>query len=446
MELRLYGIHKQLQFIASDVRYQCAIWGRRVGKSLSFVMKATRKSLQRKNNRYLYLGPSNALCKEMFKETINHQALKPLIRKVYRKEPYRVELNNNSAIDFRNWANIDLLRGFKFNDVFIDEIQNFPEQHFFSVVDALTKDLRGGITVAGQHNGFGWYYNHFFRRGLSPVALDAGGRPRLDKDGKPVPNTDYASWTIPTNEGLMFQGASGAKEWQSILETVPPAVLDVEYLCIPSASLNAVFPYSELELITLKAKGYKAAPDPKYSYILCLDIGRTIDPTVALVLECETGEIVYAETFAKGMPYPQQAHRAGVLHKHWGECTTVMDSTGLAGVAGGRDKHDPIVPLFRQTIKDLREFKWNYSNKLHLITHLGIEIRNKTVLIPECAKEVLRQLGQYEYRYRKSGFLTFSAPQGDHDDYVSDLALLLWARHMGWYSRKSQNGYQFKGV
>jgi hypothetical protein len=279
MVLQVYGVPKQLSFIASDARYQGFFAGRRVGKSYAFVKKVVKMCLRKKGFRALYLTHSNPLARELFEMMAFHPALRPLIAKIRQKEPYTITFKNGSRVEFRNWSKIDLIRGLKYHAIFIDEIQNFPER-YMAIIEACTKDTRGSIIVMGQFNGFNWAFFRFYLQGQSEWLLNCEGTPIVDRDGNRRPNLTYQSWHMPSSEGLMFLGKLGRQELEETRLVTAPNVFDQEYMCLPTASLTAVYPYNELQACT-GGELISQARDGM-SYIQAIDVGRVVDNTVSL--------------------------------------------------------------------------------------------------------------------------------------------------------------------
>jgi hypothetical protein len=410
---------------------------------MMFCNEAILDCLKNRNRRWLYLTHSNALCKEFFQALADHPAMQPVIAYTYRKDgTYEIGFVTGSKVIFRNWQILPRLRGFKFHHCWIDEIQDFQADAYDSIISPMIRDYRGRVTMTGQYAE--WVFDRFYKPGQSPWLLDRYGKPKLDESGQPIPNDLYGSWRIPSSEGLIFQGRIGRQELELAREVTPPNVWDVEYEVKLGAKKNAVFADEDVSACTLD-KDPPAGPDPKLNYILAVDTARNIDHTAYVVLETETGLICAAGMFEKKLSWPAIGIRLADVWRKWGQPTTVYDVTGVMGAAGGKDrgKENPIAPHWRQHISNLREFTFSSAMKPKVVTHLGIVLREKWTSIPQRFTEVLRQLRAYAYRTTQTGYVTYSAPKGDHDDYVSALCMAHWLKHMGQYDRKG--GQKFTG-
>jgi len=67
-------------------------------------------------------------------------------------------------------------------------------------------------------------------------------------------------------------------------------------------------------------------------------------------------------------------------------------------------------------------FKFTSSSKAEIINNLSVAIENKEIWLPN-DPQVIDELELYEYSVSKSGNVTYSAPEGFHDDIVMALCL-----------------------
>lgn len=429
--LKLYGIKQQGEIIFSRARFNGVFMGRRGGKSMTFCNRAIYRACKNRMLRYWYIAPTNAQCEEMFEKMTGNDGFMKVVAKKSgtRRKPYfRITLKNGSEISFRHFQKPKYLRGSGIDEVWIDEVQDIAEQDFWSVVRALIADRRGNIFVSGQFRGKNWCFKEFFLKGQYPYKVDPDTEKPVIVNGVTVPQTLYKSWKIPTSEGLMYQGSRGREELSLLRDTTPPAIWDQEFECIPTGNIRAVFPDGQIDRIL---SGYASEPVPGMRYIMGLDLGRSVDQSAVTVLEINTGRIVHAELFPLRMEHAIQAQKAKQIANKY-HALVVMDATG--GAAGGHGTNmDEHLRYYRQVIPNLREFIWTFSNKGNILAFMGLEIQNKQLTIPAEFKELIRQLKAYEFKYA-NGVYRYSAPSGEHDDYVQSLAMALWGRKCGWVS------------
>jgi hypothetical protein len=62
-----------------------------------------------------------------------------------------------------------------------------------------------------------------------------------------------------------------------------------------------------------------------------------------------------------------------------------------------------------------------------LIDNLVIAIEGRLITYPSEYKELIDELSVFEYKITDAGNITYSAPEGKHDDCVISLALAVWA-------------------
>ena len=117
-----------------------------------------------------------------------------------------------------------------------------------------------------------------------------------------------------------------------------------------------------------------------------------------------------------------QAERVGELARKY-STYVLLDSTGLG---------DPVYDMLLARGTPAYPYVFTSRSKEMLIQNLSIDIQSKSISFPDIP--VLRyELGAYQYTLGPTGRLTYSAPEGDHDDCVISLALADWAaRHPAW--------------
>ena len=292
-----------------------------------------------------------------------------------------------------------------------DEIQDIAEDQFWPVVRPLISDRRGKLVVAGQFRGHNWYYNEFYLKGQKKSKI-------------------YKSWRQPSSTGLVYRSEAGQEELALAKASIPRAVWDQEYDCIPSANQAAVFRQEDLTACTRGKRYTKSGTGAKN--IIGLDLGRIADPSAIVVLNSQTANVLFSELRPLRERHEVTAKHVARLQRDFGQAAVIVDVTG--GATGGRAPVDAYVKFYRKEVRGLREFVWTRNNKERIIQHLAVAIEQHSLSIPASEEKLLRQLGLYEFDY-KHGRYDYHGPCGHSDDMVAALAMAWYGRVKGWQGR-----------
>lgn len=166
---------------------------------------------------------------------------------------------------------------------------------------------------------------------------------------------------------------------------------------------------------------YKAAVPGRF-YVMGIDLAKTIDFTVLTVMDSVTREVVAWERF-NDLAWSIQKLRVQELAAKYNNALCIVDCTGVG---------DPIVEDLQRAGLSMwyqgekPGFKFTNDSKNQLINNLAIAIEQRRITFPNEAI-LVDELHSYEYGITDSGRITYSAPDGKHDDAVISLALACWA-------------------
>jgi len=153
-------------------------------------------------------------------------------------------------------------------------------------------------------------------------------------------------------------------------------------------------------------------PEAGRRYILGIDLAKHVDFTVIIVIDDVTHEVVYKDRFNQ-IDWVLQKNRIKAAWEKWNKGQVVLDSTG-----NGDSIYDDLVAMGMR----VTPFKFTSSSKAEIINNLSVAIENKEIWLPN-DPQVIDELELYEYSVSKSGNVTYSAPEGFHDDIVMALCL-----------------------
>lgn len=179
------------------------------------------------------------------------------------------------------------------------------------------------------------------------------------------------------------------------------------------------------------------APQSTFEYVLGVDLARSIDNTVLVVMNKQLKRVEYFERMENEnkTSWNYQKEKIAAVSKRYNNALTVVDSSGIG---------DPITEdLLRAGVnvyfherqdsgKVTPGVKFSSINKENLIEKLKVAIEMKMISIPN-ERVLIDELIAYESISLPSGQYRFSAPEGKHDDCVIALSLALWGTNYGMY-------------
>lgn len=411
----------QKEFIFCPARFMALMAGRRAGKTEAIKARIKVRT-RRPGFRYTYITPLSYQALEVYRQLTSDLTYKHNIKR-QRERPFpHYFTRSGSVVNFRSMQRPEGLRSTGEDEICGDETQDnvYTERDLDTIIMPMLSDRRGSLVLAGQFRGDDWRYKRFWVPGQETI------------DGKPNPKNQrplYWSWQVPSSAGYVFNTQGGPEELALQKSLIPAGVWEQEWACIPTANSKAVFPSAQIKAIS--HGDATLTPRVGRTYIMGLDLGRVVDRSAIVVLEVETGTIVYAHKLPQRMEHATQAKEAAKIAGTFRACV-VIDVTG--GATGGHAHKDSYAQFYRQHIRDLREFYWQKANKEKVISQLSLEIEQKQISIPEAHTELLKELSAYEYEY-KHGYYDYHAPKNEHDDYVAALAMAVWGRKCGWAGR-----------
>lgn len=161
-----------------------------------------------------------------------------------------------------------------------------------------------------------------------------------------------------------------------------------------------------------------AEPDRKY--IMGVDLGRTEDYTVLCVIERTSHCVVYLERMKETF-FPLQKTRIKAIAQRYNNARIIVDSSGV-GLPISED-------LQREGLFVITDFKFSGKSKPELVEKGIVEIEQKDVWIPPdeiSGVPLVSELKAFGYNLTESGNVTYSSPQGLHDDCVIAFLLAVW--------------------
>lgn len=414
----------QRQVLLCPARFIFMGAGRRFGKTYTAESRLKYKAATIPSWHSMFLTPVISQNEESFENILSDGDFAPYVKRT-RTRPGKIWLHNGSRIDFRSMQVSRHIRGRGLNEIWIDESQDIDKDDYQRIIRPTVSDRRGNIILSGQFRGRQeWRFRDFYEPGLHPP----GSAENPIFNGAPL----YQSFRFPSSAGIKFQGDEGRAELELARRQLPKFVYDTEYECLIVDNPQAVFTAEQIERIT--GGEVLTAPErdeygPKPSYVIGLDLGRSVDVSAAVVMNVKTGQVVHTETFPLKEEHAAQAYRAGRLARKF-NATVVVDSTG--GATGGKYPIDSFVKLYREQCPHIRPVWLNQAVKTDIIGALTLAVQQRHIRIPAVCTKLLEEMANYTWE-RKGALFSFQGPNGGHnDDLVMALSLAWWGIVSNW--------------
>lgn len=354
-----------------------------------------------------------------------YKSFKSIIKRQVSQFPPRFEWETGSTLEFKSYDRDSSLYGAGYKGIGLDEACLASEAIYTQCIGPMTADTDGIVYLTSNFQRGKDYFYDLAMYGQTEEAH----------------NNRIYSWLIKSEEGLAFQGIEGKKKLDWFKRTLPPLVYAAQFENQPLCGENSVFRWTPEK--NEKGVPLAAPKDTDTAYILGLDLGKVVDNSYAVVIECPKdlaapAQVVWCERFPLGISYGAQANRAVEIAKHWNNAVTVADDTGSHG--GTAVSKEPFFKKFKAAFDasklTLKSYTWNQFSKFRIINQLAMEIDEGRLLIPKpelhsMFTDLVNQVRIYTFKETQN-FIVYQAPDGEHDDGVSALSMACWGKVSNW--------------
>lgn len=283
----------------------------------------------------------------------------------------------------------------------IDEASRVSRKSWEQGIRPALADKRGRGLFISTPKGKNWFYD-YYRLGQSD-------------------NKEIKSWMYPTFTNPYFP----KEEWDNLLKTTPQLILKQEFLADFLDDEASVF-----KNLNKCMRGSLEEGNDKEHYTIGLDLGRTEDFTVAIVLrnsDCQLVEIYKQNQ----VDWSLQKQQVKALCKRYKNHLVYVDSTGLG---------DPIEEDLRKSGIKTRAYQFTNQSKHELVEQLMVGIEQGLIGIPDCLQTqfLIEELKSFSYEILPSGRIKYSAPEGLHDDGVMALGLAAMGISYRFYKTRAK--------
>lgn len=401
MDITLFTPHKgQKQiingFADSEHKFGIVATGRQFGKSLLAQNLMLYWLLQSPKRKGAWITPVYNQCKKIFQELTD--AAHSIITK-QNKADLTIEFINGSTIQFLSTDNYNTIRGFSFHYMVVDEAAFIKEEAINEAVLPTLTALGKKCLIISTPKSKNWFYHWFLRGNTS--------------------NNVYIAFKGISQDNPYVDKNFLLEQYKSL----PKEIYEQEYLAEFTDAGNDVFTGINDVCILNEFE----APTKGKRYYAGIDLGLSNDYSVLSILD-EVGRLVYIERI-NGTSYNDITKIFTSHLKRYsitdGYCE--INGPGL-----------PVYEVLHSNVRRLRSFTTNSENKTQGIRTLIYDIQSQELMLPskDLFPALYNELNAYTYKLGSNGQLTFSAPNGMHDDCVMSLMLANEARKKGFTTSK----------
>jgi hypothetical protein len=369
-------------------------WGRQCGKTTTVAVKAIHCAYTNPNATVLVASPSlrqSTIMLDRIQELVqNSFILQQGVAKQIRTE---IQLLNNSVIVALPCSE-NLLRGYTADLIICDEAAFMPEETITQVMFPMLSATNGTAIFLSTP----WGKNHFFHKAYT--------------------NPDYSVHHAKSTECPLIT-PEFLQEQKRIL---PDEIYRSEYLAEFTEAAYCFFPHdlirncidSTLEQIT------DPTTAPHAEYYAGIDLGKLNDHTATAIIKHDQSllKLVYIHEYPLDTPYSHIIGEIVNANKRMQFQKLFIDQTGVG---------EPIAEELRnQDVTNTEGITFTIQTKEKLLTNLKLVMEQNRLKLPY-NRQLIEQINQQQYEYTKTGHLSFSHPQGTHDDQLWALSLATYA-------------------
>jgi hypothetical protein len=304
-----------------------------------------------------------------------------------------IQLHNNSIIVALPCSE-NLLRGYTADLIICDEAAFMPEETITQVMFPMLSTTNGGAIFLSTP----WGKNHFFHKAYT--------------------NPDYSIHTAKSTECPLIK-PEFLQEQKRIL---PDEIYRSEYLAEFTEPAHCFFPYDLIRNCIDPTIEQIADPEtaPHAEYYAGIDLGKLNDHTATAIIKHDHTmlKLVYIHEYPLDTPYSHVIGAVVNANRRMQFQKLLIDQTGVG---------EPIQEeLQNQDITAAEGITFTTQTKENLLTNLKLTMEQNRLRLPY-NRHLIEQINQQQCEYTKTGHLTFTHPQGTHDDQLWALSLATYA-------------------
>lgn len=357
-----------------------------------------------RNKTYGYIAPTYTQAKSI--AVVDPMMLKRYVPEIVKARPFnesdlRQEFITKSVLEIKGADNPDSIRGVGWGGVVIEEwaAMRYGRQIWEEILEPILRENGGWALFIFTPKGRNFAYEYFERA-------------KSDRSGDWMCSLLRASQSglIDPNELLKAQ------------DSMPSRLYAQEFECSFLEDASSVFHNVEACI-----SGNLEPAKENRRYVMGVDLGRTNDSTVIVVIDIGTNKVVGFKRFGDCSWSLQKEHIV-TMAKQYNNAHIEIDATGFS--AGSVIAEDLMTHPFVEDLKmcqlSVSPFQFSSKSKKAMVEKLIVSIEQQLVTFPNI-DELVSELKAFTYETSDSGNIRYTAPEGLHDDCVMALGLAVWA-------------------
>lgn len=392
----------QLPVIESSARFKVMNCGRRFGKTVIAARMLVTKSRQ-PNKMLWWCAPTYKIVKRGYAEV-----LKQLPDGVLTHEPppesnfdagrsVILRFKNGTKMEFYSAERPEGMLGAGVDFVVMDEAAIMGARIWNQIISPTLMDHEGGALMISTPRGHNWFY-------------------RCWQKGQDPQQPDWESWTFTTQDNPTLPEG----EADRMAADMPRMEADQEIFAKFIAAGSSVFhlPDTSIQNSRILPNGLIENYLPTGFVVLGIDLARTNDYTVLYGARMSDRRNCYFERM-QAVTWPEQKRRvrravATLLRSGAENVMLMIDSTGVG---------DPVREDLEYEGYDVVGINFT-THKVNMVRLLAKDLEESQAFI--LADAQMDEFRDYGMALTAAGRMTYSAPEGEHDDVVSAKMLSHW--------------------
>lgn len=392
-KIKLPSYHSgQAKWFNRKERFIVVAAGTKAGKTFGAILWLLREAFSKPGKIYWWVAPVSGQSRIAYKlalkilRAIKNGDKRLPIRTVKSPEP-EITLPNGSIIAFRSADKADSLFGEGVNAAVFDEASRAKEDSWHAVRTTLTFTHGRCLLIANAKGKRNFFY-------------------KLYLHGRDSQYSNYFSCRQPSSSNPWLDSA----EINDARSVLPDSAFRELYLAEFLDESAGVFAgWSDC------IAGKLERPRPNTNYIIGADFGRKKDWSVFTVLDTNRSHVV--NQHRSQLPWSSQIKTLSNLSIEYNDAIIYADATGIG---------DPIVDRLIESDTWVEPIIFSPKIKNELILRMQGVIQREEITIPDSLTVLKDELDIFTYNVTSSGNVSYSAPDGHHDDCVVSLALAIY--------------------
>lgn len=393
----------QRPVLESEARFKVMNCGRRFGKTV-LAAKVLVTEARKDKQMLWWVAPTYKIVKRGYAEV-----LRQLPDGVLTHEPppdsnfdagrsVILKFKNGTRMEFYSAERPEGMLGAGVDFVVMDEASKMPSRVWNEIISPTLMDRLGGALMISTPSGHNWFYRVWLK-------------------GQDPEQTEWESWTFTTQDNPTLPPG----EADRMAADMPRMEADQEIYAKFLAAGSSVFhiPDTAIQHARILDNGLVEGYEPKGYVVLGIDLARTNDYTVLYGCRMRDRRNCYFERM-QDVSWPEQKRRirravrtllrAGAEH-----VMLLMDSTGVG---------DPVYEDLSAEGYDCVPINFSGQMKPNMVRLLAKDLEESQAFI--LADGQIEEFRDYGMAMTPAGRMTYSAPEGEHDDVVSAKMLAHW--------------------